>query len=180
MSLLEDISHWQVVSDRSVSLCGRDFSDGNISPADGPSPKKSLCIEYIIPAVSQAACLGHIRGRSVVTDMHKNSFDKEEIMHWLTITLNYTAETKQALTRVMSEAPTKYIFSVKTIPASHWEFLFDKHCLQTNGSDLEATGKTAQTKGEEKHHHEGENLALKRRWQRLSWEKVGGGRKREQ
>lgn len=137
----------------------------------------------IIPAVSQeAACLGHIRGSSVVIDRHKNSFDKEEKMHWLTSMLNYAADTKQALTRMMSEAPTKHILSVETIPTSHWKFLFDKHCLQTNGSDLEATGKTAQTKGEEKekNHHEGENLALKRRWQRLSWEKVRGGRKREQ
>lgn len=132
ISLFEDISHWQVISDGSVFLCGRDFSDRNISPADGPSQKKKrLCTEYIIPAVSQAACLGHILGSSVVTDTSKNSFDKEEIRHWLNRMLNYAAETKQALTGMTSEAPTKHILNVKAIPTSHWEFLLENLYLQT-------------------------------------------------
>lgn len=81
--------------------------------------KKRLCTEYIIPAVSQAACLGHILGSSVVTDTSKNSFDKEEIRHWLNRMLNYAAETKQALTGMTSEAPTKHILNVKAIPTPH-------------------------------------------------------------
>lgn len=170
MSLFEDISHWQVISDGSVSLCGRDFSDRNISPADGPSKKKSLCAEYIIPAVSQAACLGHILGSSVVTDTRKNSFDKEEIMHWLNRMLNYAAETKQALTRMMGEAPTKHSLNVKVIPASHWEFLLDKCYLQTVMDQIyrhqERRLRQRQPKEkEEKNHNEGGSWALKRRWQ---------------
>lgn len=184
ISLFEDISHWQVISDGSVFLCGRDFSDRNISPADGPSQKKKrLCTEYIIPAVSQAACLGHILGSSVVTDTSKNSFDKEEIRHWLNRMLNYAAETKQALTGMMSEAPTKHILNVKAIPTSHWEFLLPTNC---NGSGLQATGKKTQTKtGErketkvtvkEKAGHwkgEGEDFHKKRLWgerkREMSW-----------
>lgn len=63
--------------------------------------------------MSQAACLGHILGSSVVTDTCENSLDKEEIMHWLNRMLHYAAETKRALTRTTSEAPTKQILNVK-------------------------------------------------------------------
>lgn len=42
MSLFEDIGHWQVISDGLASLCGRDFNDMNISPADGPSQKNNF------------------------------------------------------------------------------------------------------------------------------------------
>jgi len=76
--------------------------------------------------VSEAACLSHMLGSSVVTDTQKNPFDKEEIIHWLNKTLNYAAETKWALTRMTSEAPTKHILNVKAIPVSHWEFLLDR------------------------------------------------------
>lgn len=31
--------------------------------------------------------------------------------------LNYAAETKQALTRMPSEAPTKHVLNVKAVPA---------------------------------------------------------------
>lgn len=81
--------------------------------------------------MSQAACLGHILGSSVVTDTSKNSFDKEEIRHWLNRMLNYAAETKQALTGMTSEAPTKHILNVKAIPTPHWEFLLENRYLQT-------------------------------------------------
>ena len=186
MSLFEDISHWQVISDGSVSLCGRDFSDRNISPADGSSQKKkSLCTEYIIPAVSQASCLGHILGSSVVTETHENSFDKEEIMHWLNRMLNYSAETKWALTRMMSEAPTKHILNVEAIPTSHWEFLLDKHYLQTIRDQIyrQQERRLGQRQGKEKEEKitmkekaehwkgDGEDFHRKRLWR---------GRKREQ
>lgn len=55
----------------------------------------------------------------MVTDTRNNSFDKDEIMHWLNRMLNYAAETKRAVTRMTSEAPTKHILNVKAIPTSH-------------------------------------------------------------
>lgn len=45
--------------------------------------------------------------------------------------LNYAAETKQALTRMPSEAPTKLILNVKAVPTWHWELWLDDHYLQT-------------------------------------------------
>lgn len=56
---------------------------------------KSFCTEYILLAMSQAACLGHILGSSVVSDTCKNYFDKEEITHWLNRMLNYAEETME-------------------------------------------------------------------------------------
>lgn len=54
-----------------------------------------------------------------------------EIKHWQNRMLNCAAETKQALTRMPSEAPTKHILNVKAVPTSHWELWLDDHYLQT-------------------------------------------------
>lgn len=76
------------------------------------------------------SCLGHTLGSREGTDTCK-TLEEEEIMHWQSRMLNCAAETKQALTRMPSEAPTKHIFNVKAIPASHWESWLDDHYLRT-------------------------------------------------
>lgn len=83
--------------------------------------------KYIIPTVSQAACLGHTLGSSEVTDTCK-TLEKEEIMCWQTRIL---IQLQGALTRMPREAPTKHILNVKAIPTSHWEFWLEDHYLQT-------------------------------------------------
>lgn len=102
----------------------------------------------------------------------KNSFDKEEIMHWLNRMLNYAAETKQALTGMTSEAPTKHILNVKAIPTSHWEFLLENRYLQTvMHQGYRQQGRRLRQRREikrNKSHSEGESWALKRRWWGLS------------
>lgn len=134
LSLLEDISYWQVISDRSGSLRGRDFSQGNFSPADGPSQKKGKKAFAPNTQIHRPCCVTGSLSRPHTGQQwgYRHVQDSwERRNNALAENVNYAAETKQALTGMPSEAPTKHILNGKAIPASHWEFRLDKHHLPT-------------------------------------------------